>query len=101
MDQVVRRLLDLPNGPNFTKITLLCVDNEIDFKSATDLVSKCSDSLESLDVSGYLSGGFFHSPCLIDALSLHSDLSTPGSFNLSTATKLKYLVFQCGRPTVQ
>ena len=38
---------------------------------------------------------------LIDTLPLHSDSSAAASFNLSTATKLKYLVFQCGRANVQ
>jgi len=50
-----RRLLDLPNGLHFTKIVLACVD-EADPKSATDLVSRCSDTLESLDVTDHLTG---------------------------------------------
>lgn len=59
MSHITRWLLNLPNGLNFTKIALLCVDEEIDFNSATDLVSRCSDTLESLDVSEYLPGVFF------------------------------------------
>ena len=99
--RITRRLLDLPNGLNFTKI-VLCVDDEIDFKSTTDLVSRCSDTLESLDVSDHLRGGcYYYSRRLIDTLPLHSVLSTAGSFNLSAATKLKQLVFQCGRSNVQ
>ena len=47
---ITRRLLDLPNGLYFTKITLV-FDYEADFKLATDLVSRCSDTLESLDVT--------------------------------------------------
>ena len=43
---VARRLLDFPNGLHFTKITLLL--NKGDAESATDLVSKCSGTLESL-----------------------------------------------------
>ena len=58
VDPITRRLLDLPNGPNFTKIVLSCADDERDFKSTTDLVSGCSNTLESLDVSDYLRGGF-------------------------------------------
>ena len=54
---ITRRLLNLPNGPNFTKIVLACVD-ETDFESTTDLVSGCSGTLESLDVSDYLPGVF-------------------------------------------
>ena len=38
---------------------------------------------------------------LIDTLLLHSDSSAAGSFNLSTATKLKQLVFQCRQSNVQ
>jgi len=59
MSHITCRLLDLPNGLSFTKIVLLCVDDEIDFKSTTDLLSGCSDTLEFLDVSEYLPGGFF------------------------------------------
>ena len=54
---ITRRFLDLPSGPNFTKIVLACVD-ETDFESTTDLVSGCSDTLESLNVSDYLQGAF-------------------------------------------
>jgi len=39
------QLLDLPNGLNFTKIILSCT-KEAYFKLATDLVSKCSNTLE-------------------------------------------------------
>ena len=50
-----RRLLDLPDGLHFTKIVLVLVD-EADPKSATDLVSRCSHTLESLDITEELIG---------------------------------------------
>ena len=46
MSSATRRLLDFPNGLHFTEITLLF--DERDTGSATDLVSKCSGTLESL-----------------------------------------------------
>jgi len=42
-----RRLLDLPNGLNFTKIVLSCT-KEAYFNLVTDLASECRDTLESL-----------------------------------------------------
>jgi len=59
---ITRRLLDLPNGPNFKKITLSCIEDEKDPTSTTDLVSRCSDTLESLDISDYYPCGFHAVP---------------------------------------
>ena len=53
---VVRRLCDLPSGLHFSKIRV-SHDNE-EPTSATDLVSRCSDTLKSLIISHYASGGF-------------------------------------------
>ena len=50
----IRRLLDFPNGLHFTKIALTCLGG--DFGAAADLVSRCSGSLESLDIRCFLSG---------------------------------------------
>ena len=44
---ITRRLLDLPNGLNFTEVMSTCA-KEKDIKSTTDLVSGCSNTLESL-----------------------------------------------------
>ena len=55
---ITRQLLDLPNGLNFTKIVLTCLDDGRNFKSITDLVSRCSNTLESLDISDYCPGEF-------------------------------------------
>ena len=54
---ITRPLLDLPNGLNFTKL-VLSFANDKDFESTTDLVSGCSNTLESLDVSDCRSGMF-------------------------------------------
>ena len=43
---ITRKLLDLPGGLHFTKISTFCPPG--DFNSTTDLVSRCSDTLESL-----------------------------------------------------
>ena len=53
----VDRLLGLPNGLNFTKIAVVCLTAE-DFDSTTGLVSGCSNTLESLKVTGHLEGLF-------------------------------------------
>jgi len=52
---VTRRLLDLPTGLHFTKVTLELL-HEADFELAIDLVSRCSDTLESLDITEDLTG---------------------------------------------
>ena len=43
-----RRLLDLPDGLHFMKITVLCSSEDLEV--TTDLVSRCSDTLEFLAV---------------------------------------------------
>lgn len=94
-----RRLLDLPNGSNFTKIVLVC-HNRADFKSAVDLVSGCSATLEVLDVTENLEGVFPPTPCPIHTLHLCIDPPTT-LLDLSTATRLKDLVFQCCQPNAK
>ena len=53
---VARRLLDLPNGLHFTKIAVACIRQDV--KSTADLVSRCSDTLESLSICYYVPGVF-------------------------------------------
>jgi hypothetical protein len=53
---VVRRLLDLPGGLHFIKITVGCIN--ADAKPTTDLVSRCSDTLESLSIDDYFPCAF-------------------------------------------
>jgi len=48
---IVRRLLDLPGGVHFSKIDAMFSDHEA--KSVTDLVSKCSDTLEKFSIIYY------------------------------------------------
>ena len=48
-----RRLLSLPNGLHFTKITVALDEGT---QSVIDLVSRCSDTLESFDVLYYTPG---------------------------------------------
>jgi len=50
---ITYRLLDLPNGIHFTKLVVSWISGE-DVGSTTDLVSRCSGTLESLDVASYL-----------------------------------------------
>jgi hypothetical protein len=50
----VCRLVGLPNGLNFTKISVAYLDE--DAKSTTDLVSRCSDTLESFSIYYYTPG---------------------------------------------
>jgi len=94
-----RRLLDLPNGLHFTKIVLGCV-HEADFKSTTDLVLECSDTLEYLDVTYDFAGAYPSPLYVIGTLPLRLG-PLASSFDLSAASKLKGLVFQCARPSVQ
>jgi len=54
---IARRLLELPDGLHFVKIRVTCL-NEEDARSATDLVSRCSSTLEILDIGCFLPGGF-------------------------------------------
>ena len=52
----IRRLLDLPGGLHFTKITVLCPYNDLGL--ITDLLSRCSDTLESLAVFNFFLSAF-------------------------------------------
>ena len=54
---ITRRLLDLPNGLRFTTIVVSWLSIQ-DVISTTDLVSRCSDTVQSLEVTSYLSGMF-------------------------------------------
>ena len=73
---VVRRLLGLPNGLHFTKITVACIEEDV--KPAMDLVLACSGTLESLT--------FWH--------------LTPGTF-ISASMSDQYLTTICGSRRVR
>ena len=51
---LVCRLLGLPNGLRFTEVIVTSLEEDI--KSTNDLVSRCSDTLESLSVCYYAPG---------------------------------------------
>jgi hypothetical protein len=53
---VIHRLLDLPDGLHFARVMVMCRTE--DAKLTTDLVSRCSDTLEYLEVSYYAPGAF-------------------------------------------
>ena len=57
------RLLDLPNGLHFTKIAVAWVSKE-DAMSTMYLVSRCSNTLESLDIANHLWSMFPSVPTL-------------------------------------
>jgi len=77
-----RRLFDLPGGLHFSKIATVCHSDE-DVESTTGLVSRCSDTLESLDVSYYY------------------PTSDTALLDLSKAAKLQDLVFLCGSTRIR
>ena len=89
-----RRLLGFQDGLRFAKITVSCIGR--DFGSATDLVSRCFDTLKSLNVCCFLTGTFLSlSLSLARTLPPFVDAVTPrGDFpDLSKATKLRDLMF--------
>ena len=53
---VVHRLLELPRGLHFSKVSMTYVDDDVELMM--DLVSKCSDTLEYLGIY-YYTGAFF------------------------------------------
>ena len=95
------RLLDLPDGLHFTRIAVGCLDEDVE--STMDLVLRCSDTLESFEVSYYAPGTFLPASTRVNTLRLLADADKSGrpSFDFSKATKLKELVFRCGEPNVQ
>ena len=60
---IVRRLLELPSGPHFSKIYLSCFKEDAEL--ITDLVSKCSDTLKSLNIFYYFWGAGFLSAFVV------------------------------------
>ena len=64
LDSIAHRLCALPNGLRFTKIIVGFGIGDID--PIMDLVSKCSDTLESLTVGCFIMLGMFPSASVID-----------------------------------
>ena len=52
---IVHRLSELPGGLHFSKISVSCLKEDVE--SMVDLMSKCSDTLESLSIYYYIVGG--------------------------------------------
>ena len=59
---MTRRLLNLPGGLRFSKITMGCSDAYLEL--VVDLVWRCSDTLESLCLDHFSSGAFPSAPAL-------------------------------------
>ena len=55
IQSIISRLLDLPTGLRFKKISVEWISPG-DVGSTMDLISKCSDTLESLEITGNLAG---------------------------------------------
>ena len=99
MGNIAHRLLDLPNGLHFRKLTFSWAHEE-DLRWIIESVRKCSNTLECLDVK-------CHPPCtFVLVLRWAYDLpwsaggSDPASIDLSKAKKLKDAVFWPGSLTV-
>ena len=96
MGDIARGLLDLPNGLRFRKLTLLWHHME-DLRWIMELVVRCSDTLESLNIK-------CRPPCtFVLALRWNHDLPScvgNSSVDLSTATKLRDLVLRPGSLSV-
>ena len=100
--KIARQLLDLPNGLHFRTLTLSW-NQKTDLSWITELVVKCSHTLESLDIA-YAPGRTFVCICTpIRSLTLSQvwTFSPSGSFDLSKATKLRDLVFRSGWRTAE
>ena len=90
---IARRLLDLPHGLRFSKISVAFLDREAE--SVNDLVLACSDTLESLTACCYSSCAF-PSTSVTDSTSFSiTDAGTHRMIphDLSKATKLKRVKF--------
>jgi len=90
---VARQLLGLPNGLHFRKLAL-SRDHKMDLWWITELVTKCSHTLESLEVFHTFRRTFIHICACIDNSIFLQVGSEPGSFDLSKATRLRDLVFR-------
>ncbi|KAF9780797.1 hypothetical protein BJ322DRAFT_283637 [Thelephora terrestris] len=80
---VISRLLDLPNGLRFKRLTVPWLVPE-DVASTTSLVSRCSNTLEYLSITNFILGA-----------------PRASSIDLSKATKLRDVLFRCTDLDVQ
>jgi hypothetical protein len=93
--------LSLPGGLHFTKVTIVCFNEDV--KSMVDLVSRCSDTLESLAIQNSIPGAFTSPSTSGRYLTVLVDVGMFGTppLDLSEATKLKDLSLRFGGPNVQ
>ena len=99
MGSTARRLLDLPNGVHFRRLTLslTCVE---DLRWTMELVARCSGTLECLDVKYYLHGTSVSILCWSYNLPLYVDETSPVFIDLSKAAKLQDVIFRLRTLTV-
>ncbi|KAF9789128.1 hypothetical protein BJ322DRAFT_1017860 [Thelephora terrestris] len=100
---IIRGLSELLDGPHFSKIGVRCNAEDIDSRMITDLVSKCSETLETLYLGYYTLSVSFLASQLINFLPLRVDLDfvVPPPVDLSNASKLKYLEFRWRGPDIR
>ena len=99
MGDAMLRLLDLPNGLHFRKVAFAWT-REGGLRGIAELVVRCSDTLECLDVWCNLPGMFVSA--LRWGCSLFSFVANAGPtpIDLSKATKLRDAVFRLASPTI-
>ena len=90
---LARRLLSLPGGIHFRKLTLR-LSCEEDLVLAGALVAQCSQTLESLDIACELSGSSFRHCIYTDALILLLAEQSSTPIDLSKSAGLKNMAFQ-------
>jgi len=95
MEYPTRRLMDLPNGIHFRKLILLWLEED-DFRWIMELVMRCSDTLECLDIRCTPHGTFvpvlrrnYNLPLFVAEVS-------PAPIDLSKAMTLRDVVFRPG-----
>ena len=98
-EDIARQLLELPNGLHFRELVLTW-DHPTDLWWITELVERCSHTLESLDVTCTFRRTFIHICVRTDNLTMSLVGCVPGSFDLSNATRLRDLVLRPGSQAV-
>lgn len=102
VDLIVEKLLDLPFGLHFSKIEVACSVKDIE--PAKKLVSQCSDTLKSFCIScdPCISIFFFQrfAGALLQFIA-KDEYQRPPSFDLSKATKVTRVKFDCGVPEIK
>ena len=92
---IVRELLNLPDGLHFSKIRVEWYIRDNDPGIVMDLVSRCSDTLETLYLRYYPLGAPPLASTIDQSLTLDPDfLMVPSPLDLSNATELKDLGFR-------